>query len=147
MSESARRYNKFHRLITLIKPKVLVRLTYPSIYPGTEESLRHVSVIISYLEGEGNKGLWFQSFQARGAPFYWLILTKYVPKDDLSKRWFHIVGSNDPSHLLAGVSVNGFEFIRGAEELLRQKILPLSYSENFKYGTFGSVKAKVLNWC
>ncbi len=132
--------------MTSIEPKVLVRLTYPSKYPGTEESQRHLYEVISYLEGEGNKGMWFQSFQSRGAPFFWLLLSKYVSKDDLSKRWFYIVGSNDSSHLLAGVSVNGFEFMRGAEELLRKKILPLSYAKNFKYGTFGSLKAKVLAW-
>lgn len=146
MGDSSKRYTKFHRLLLAIEPKVLARLTYPSKYPTFEDSLNHLSKVISFLEEEGNKGIWFQSAQTRGAPFFWLLLSKYVPKDDLSKRWFHIVGSNDPSHLLAGVSVNGFQFLRGSEELLRKKILPLSYAQNFKYGTFGSLKAKVLNW-
>lgn len=146
MGDSRTRYTKFHRLLSVIKPKVLARLTYPLKYPAPEEALKHLMNMVSYLEKQGNKGLWFLSFQTRGAPFFWLMLSRYVPKDELSKRWFEIVGSNDLAHLRAGVSVNGFKFLRGSEELLRKKILPLSYVPNFKYGTFGSLKAKVLSW-
>ena len=74
------------------------------------------------------------------------MLTKYVPKDEVAQKWYAIVGSNDPAHLKAGTSVSGFEFARGANMFLEKTIGPLSARTDFKSGTFGSLKAKVMEW-
>jgi hypothetical protein len=69
-----------------------------------------------------------------------------VPKDQVAKRWFEIVGSNDPAHLKAGTSVSGFQYERGSGQFLEKVILPATKKAGFRYGTFGSWKARVLSW-
>lgn len=136
---------KLLRLVRTIKPRVLVRLTYPKVYPSAAEARKHLDQLIDHLQRWNNSGLWFLSFQARGAPFFWLMLKTFVKKDQLSRTWFEIVDSKDPAHLLAGVSVSGFQFTKGSYQFVSKTIQPIINSPKFQYGTFGSFKAKLLS--
>ncbi len=73
-----------------LSPKVLVCLTYPSIYPELPIALDQLRRLVNQLKKDGNRGLWFLAYQARGAPFYWLLLSRYVEKEVLSSSWYHI---------------------------------------------------------
>ncbi len=136
---------KLHRLVRAIEPRVLVRLTYPRVYPSAAEARKHLDQLIDHLQRSNNCGLWFLCFQARGAPFFWLMLKAFVNKDQLSRTWFEIVDSKDPAHLLAGVSVSGFQFTKGSYQFVTKTILPTIKSPQFQYGTFGNLKAKLLS--
>lgn len=137
---------KLRRIIKQCRPRVLIRLTYPSNYPALTEALVHLERVIAYLKAQKNQGLWFRDTQPRGAPFFWLLVSCYVPKDQLAKKWFEIVGSNDPAHLKAGVSVSGFQYERGADQFLEKVILPAVRKTGFRYSTFGNWRARVLSW-
>ncbi len=136
---------KLHRLVRTIEPRVLVRLTYPRVYPSAAEARKHLDKLMDHFQGRNNCGLWFLCFQARGAPFFWLMLKTFVNKDQLSRTWFEIVDSKDPAHLLAGVSVSGFQFSKGSYQFITKTILPTIKSPQFQYGTFGNLKAKLLS--
>ena len=137
---------KLECILSIFQPKVLVRLTYPSIFPDSAHALKDLNRAITYFAKSDNRGMWFLCFQERGAPYFYLMLSKFVPKDELARAWYEIVGSNDPAHLKAGTSVSGFQFQRGAENFLEKIIGPVSVRTDFKSGTFGSLKAKVLAW-
>ena len=89
---------KYDRLVSHYKPRVLVRLTYPSQFPPPSAARKHLNKLMDYLQGESNKGMWFLTAQERGAPMFYLMLTRFVPKDVLAKKWFGIVASGDPAH-------------------------------------------------
>ena len=138
--------SKLRRIVRHCQPRVLIRLTYPALYPDPEKSLAHLKRIVGYLKDQKNAGFWVRDIQSRGAPFFWLLVSRYVPKDQLAKTWYEIVGSADPAHLKAGTSVSGFQFERGYEQFLKKTILPGIKTPGFRYGTFGSWKAKLLSW-
>ncbi len=135
----------FHRILKLFRPRVLVRLTYPVKYPSPSEAIKHLDLAIRCLKKQGNQGVWFLSFQQRGAPFFWLALSKYVPKDSFAQKWFEIVGSGDQAHFQSGVSINGFHFAKGIDQFLEKSIVPVMKNPDFQYGTFGNLKATILS--
>jgi hypothetical protein len=115
-------------------------------YPSPAVSLSHLDKFVSYLKEQKNMGIWFMDSQSRGAPFFWLLVSKYVPKDELAKTWYEIVGSNDPSHLKVGASVSGFYYDRGSDQFLEKIISPGTKNPDFRYGVFGNWKVKFLTW-
>ena len=60
--------------------------------------------------------------------------------------WYYIVGSHDPQHLKAGISISGFDFRKGPENFLLKRILPLTADVDFQYGVFGSLALKIRSW-
>lgn len=130
-----------YRSILSISPRVLVRLSYPAIYPDTLEAISQVEKLAGLLKKHGNQGIWFLDQQPRGAPFFWLLLSRYLDKEDLSHSWYHVVGSGDPKHLQAGTSISGFHYQKGVDYFFLKKILPLLKQPNPKYGVFGNLEA------
>jgi hypothetical protein len=49
-----------------------------------------------------HSAFWFLEFQKRGAPHFHIFLNWCPDMYWVSKKWFEIVGSDDPSHALAG---------------------------------------------
>ena len=134
------------RVLKSYSPRVLVRLTYPAKFPQPGEAVMHINQICEYLKKKGNRGMWFLCQQARGAPFFWMVLSNYVPKEDISRTWFEIVGSGDPAHLKAGSSVSGFQYKKGSGQFLEKVIFPYLNNSTIPCGTYGSFKARILSW-
>ena len=129
-----------------VTPRVLVCLTYPASYPPVPKALEHMDRPLRLLKKAGNQGIWFLCRQARGAPYFWLLASRYIEKDALASSWYYIVGSHDPQHLKAGISISGFDFRRGPENFLLKRILPLADALDFQYGVFGSLALKIRSW-
>jgi len=73
-------------------------------------------------------------FQGRGAPHYHLIASEAVPKEELSERWYKIVGSGDEKHLRAGTQIGRiqskghlYEYLSGYIKKLDQKTPPVGF--------------------
>lgn len=134
-----------YRAMMSISPRVLVRLTYPSHYPDTLEALTQLDKLTSLLKKHGNQGIWFLDQQARGAPFFWLLLSRYLDKEELPYSWYHIVNSGNPQHLKAGTSVSGFHYQKGLDYFFLKKIIPIldhpNDQDNLHYGVFGNLQA------
>ena len=144
--EYDRSQKKLQRILELLKPKVLVRLTYPSKYPSLSETLVHIDTLVRFLTEQGHQGIWFRRLQTRGVPFFYLLLSKFIPVRDLSQKWFTVVGSGDPAHLKAGVDISSFQFKKGYMQFLEKEIFPLIHHSDFCFCTFGSLKAKLISW-
>jgi hypothetical protein len=137
---------RMYRAMKRVTPWVLVCLTYPASYPPVPKALEHLNRLLRMLKRAGNQGIWFLCHQARGAPFFWLLASRYIEKDALASSWYHIVGSHDPQHLKAGISISGFNFRTGSENFLLKRILPLADGLDFQYGVFGSLALKIQSW-
>ena len=137
---------RIYKTMMRVAPRVLVCLTYPSSYPPVPTALDHLDKLLPMLKKAGNQGIWFLCHQARGAPFFWLLVSRYVEIDALSSAWYYIVNSHDPQHLKAGTSISGFEFRKGSENFLLKRILPLADAPDFQYGIFGSFTLKIRSW-
>ena len=137
---------RIYKAMLRVTPRVLVCLTYPSSYPPVPKALEHLNKLLRMLKKVGNQGIWFLCHQARGAPFFWVLASRNIEKDVLASTWYHIVGSHDPQHLKAGISINGFEFRRGPQNFHLKRILPLADGLDFQYGVFGSLALKIRSW-
>lgn len=139
------KYRLIYRSMMSISPRVLVRLTYPTHYPDTLEALDQLDKLTGLLKKHGNQGIWFLDQQARGAPFFWLLLSRYLDKEELSYSWYHIVKSDNPQHLKAGTSVSGFKYQKGLDYFFLKKIIPIinqpNAQYNIHYGAFGNLQA------
>ena len=69
-----------------------------------------------------HSAFWFLEFQKRGAPHFHIFLNWSPDKYWISKKWFDIVGSDDPSHALAGTRV---------EVLKRGRAGTISYASKY----------------
>lgn len=97
-----------------IRSAILFTLTYPDVFPDPEESetyKRHLDSISKAIRRRGGSGYWVLEFQKRKAPHYHLIVFG-ICQDEIpelqawvSRRWYEIVGSEDPKHLRAGTKV------------------------------------------
>ena len=137
---------RIYRSMVRVKPRVLACLTYPAHYPPIPEALDQLDRLLRMLKKTGNQGIWFLCHQARGAPFFWLLASRYIEKDALASSWYHIVDSHDPQHLKAGTSISGFDFKKGSENFLLKRILPLAADLDFQYGIFGNLVLKIRSW-
>lgn len=142
----------FHSMITL---------TYPGEFPldGRRVKTHLESFRQDFLKRYQRRGIWWLEFQKRGAPHFHIVtevdlrecgdLTvkrrsgrrrgdSYLTCQDeetwLSRRWYAIVGSGDPRHLLAGVSWEVVEQTEGAIRYMathgakrKQKQVPKEY--------------------
>ena len=50
--------------------------------------------------------MWVLEFQSRGAPHYHVIVSEFIPKEEIGERWYRIVGSGDERHLRAGTGIS-----------------------------------------
>jgi hypothetical protein len=86
--------------------KVFITLTYPKEFPcNAKETKAHLNAFLQYLRRRQIEHTWILEFQERGAPHYHIIASDSIPKEELSERWFKIVGSGDEKHLRAGTQI------------------------------------------
>lgn len=90
-------------------------LTYPAEFPMNGPKVkRDVKVLVQWLVYEFDaKVLWGIEFQDRGAPHINFLADKFIPKEKLSRRWYEIVGSGDPKHLVSGAHI---EFCKSSDQ-------------------------------
>ncbi len=117
--------------------KAFITLTYPEEYPcNGRVTKRHLNAFLQFLRSRGVKCVWVLEFQSRGAPHYHVIVSEFIPKEEIAERWYRIVGSGDERHLRAGT---GISTIRSKGELygylssyikkLDQKIPPEGFED------------------
>jgi hypothetical protein len=95
--------------------KGFITLTYPEEYPCNGRVTKsHLNAFLQFLRNRGVKCVWVLEFQARGAPHYHLIVSNFVPKEEIAERWYKIVGSGDEKHLRVGTGISS---IRSKEQL------------------------------
>ena len=95
--------------------KAFVTLTYPAGYPSNgRETKLHLNAFLQFLRRKGIKSVWVLEFQSRGAPHYHVLVSEFVPKEEIAERWYKIVGSGDEKHLRAGTGIGA---IRSKEQL------------------------------
>ena len=78
--------------------------------------------------------MWVLEFQQRGAPHFHVLTSDYVPKVELSRVWFRIVGSGDEKHLQAGTKIQTikskkhlYSYLSSYINKLQQKSAPAEY--------------------
>jgi hypothetical protein len=82
---------------------------YPSEYPRNGSIVKnHLKLLLESLERmyPGINWAWRLGFQKRGAPHIHFLFDRFVDYKWLRETWARIVGSSDPSHLLAGTHVD-----------------------------------------
>lgn len=115
--------------------KVFITLTYPEDFPcNGKETKAHLNAFLQFLRRKGIKYVWVLEFQQRGAPHYHIIASGVLPKDELSERWYKIVGSGDEKHLRAGTQIGRIHskghlhgYLSGYIKKLDQKIPPVGF--------------------
>lgn len=97
----------------------LITLTYPYEYTSDGEKVKdHLNAFLQYLRRRKVRYCWILEFQRRGAPHFHILVSDYVPKDEIALRWYKIVGSDDEDHLRAGTRVEGVKGGYGGKEKL-----------------------------
>ena len=90
--------------------KTFITLTYPKDFPCNGiETKSHLNAFLQYLRRKKIKYIWVLEFQERGAPHYHIIATGFIPKEELSRRWYTIVNSGDEKHLKAGTRIEAIK--------------------------------------
>ncbi len=119
---SARSGARMRRYLRCCVPNytVFITLTYPSEFNRDgRASKRDLDVFIKRFRYRVSvadfdlpassrvkfSAFWFLEFQKRGAPHFHLFCTHSIPRLELSKIWYEIVGSDDSRHLLAGTRI------------------------------------------
>jgi len=114
---------------TDVEFRSMVTLTYPGEFPldGAlcKKHLRAILTAFKRRLGESVAYLWFLEFQRRGAPHFHVLINVALTVEDhawqqswLSDRWYKIVGSGDPNHLLAGTRWENIREIEGARHYM-----------------------------
>ncbi len=117
------------------KWKTFITLTYPAEFPcNGRETKEHLNAFLQFLRRKGIKYVWVLEFQERGAPHYHIIASDYIPKKELSERWYKIVGSGDEKHLRAGTQIQAIKskrhlygYLSNYIKKLDQKIPPKKF--------------------
>jgi hypothetical protein len=92
--------------------KVFITLTYPENFPcNGKETKTHLNAFLQHMRRKKIKYAWVLEFQSRGAPHYHIIASDFIPKDELSDRWYSIVDSGDEKHLRAGTGIESIKSI------------------------------------
>lgn len=115
--------------------KTFITLTYPENFPcNGKETKKHLNAFLQYLRRKGIKFVWVLEFQERGAPHYHIIASEFIPKEELSERWYKIVGSGDEKHLKAGTQIQSIKskrhlygYLSNYIKKLDQKIPPKEF--------------------
>lgn len=117
--------------------KAFITLTYPAEYPcNGRETKAHLNGFLQFLRRKGVKSVWVLEFQSRGAPHYHGIVSEFVAKEEISERWYRIVGSGDEKHLKAGTGINAvrskgqlYGYLSTYIRKLDQKITPEGFED------------------
>src|SRR5208282_5271460 len=88
----------------------MVTLTYPGDYSADGKAVKkQLNSFLQYLRRLHVSYCWVLEFQRRGAPHFHILVSGFVPKEEVASRWFKIVGSGDKKHLRAGTRVEGID--------------------------------------
>jgi hypothetical protein len=88
--------------------KAFIVLTYPRDFPVDGKVVkRHADIFSKRLQRRGFVREWTLEFQERGAPHINVLINGFLPKEELSRMWYEIVGSGDERHLRNGTSIKG----------------------------------------
>ena len=117
--------------------KAFITLTYPGEYPcNGRETKDHLNAFLQFLRRKEVKSVWVLEFQSRGAPHYHLIVSEFIPKEEIAERWYRIVGSGDERHLRAGTGINTirskgelYGYLSSYIKKLGQKIPPEGFED------------------
>lgn len=117
--------------------KAFITLTYPAEYPcNGRETKGHLNAFLQFLRRKGIKCVWVLEFQSRGAPHYHVIVSEFIPKEEIAERWYKIVGSGDEKHLIAGTGVNSIRskvqlhgYLSNYIKKLDQKTPPIEFED------------------
>lgn len=95
--------------------KTMIDLTYPANFPYNGRKIKeHLNTFLQWLRRKNIKYVWVLEFQERGAPHYHIVVNAdFVDKNELSERWYKIVGSGDEKHLRAGTRINAIRSKKG----------------------------------
>ncbi len=134
---------------------VMLTLTYPAEFPMDGRLVkRHWHNFRTWLvRKHGRCGVWFMEFQERGAPHFHVFLDAGVDKQEVSRKWYAIVGSEDPKHLVAGTRVEQLREQHAAPAYAakyaakaKQKAVPEGFQEVGRFwGTFGDLDLEPLH--
>ena len=133
--------------------KAFITLTYPADFPcNGRETKDHLNTFLQFLRRKKMKYIWILEFQLRGAPHYHIIVNGFIPKDELAKRWYKIVGSGDEKHLQAGTRIEAirskqhlYGYLSGYINKLDQKIVPIEFENVGRFwGTSRSILEVVI---
>jgi len=117
--------------------KAFITLTYPEEYPCKgRETKAHLNAFLQFLRRKGVKSVWVLEFQSRGAPHYHVIVSEFVPKQEIAERWYKVVGSGDEKHLRAGTGISAIKskghlygYLLGYIKKLDQKTPPKGFED------------------
>lgn len=125
-------------------------LTYPENFPMDGVAVKkQLHAFTMYLTRRKIAYLWILEFQRRGAPHFHVLIKGFIPKAELARTWYDIVGSWDPGHLAAGTRV---EAIKNPDQVgaymaaymgkLDQKTVPKGYEHVGRFWGASRVLAK-----
>ncbi|MEK6878726.1 MAG: hypothetical protein AABY22_03915, partial [Nanoarchaeota archaeon] len=112
-------------------------LTYPKSYPMSgPETKRHIHAFCTWLGREKIAYVWILEFQRRGAPHFHFLLSGFLGKARVKRKWADIVGSQDPRHFDQGAKI---EAVKNPDEVgiymakymgkMDQKEVPLGFEK------------------
>lgn len=85
---------------------VFLTLTYPGAFETDGRKVKaHVNAFCQFLRRRKIAYVWVLEFQKRGAPHFHFLLSGFIDKKEVARRWFEIVGSGDERHLAAGTRI------------------------------------------
>jgi hypothetical protein len=102
----------------------MLTLTYPGVFTDDGRRVkRDWATLRKWLRRAHAEigGLWILEFQRRGAPHLHAFVNGPIPREELSRRWYEVVGSGDERHLRAGTRI----------ELLRKSTAVASYAAKY----------------
>lgn len=117
--------------------KAFITLTYPAEYPcNGRETKAHLNAFLQFLRRKGIKSVWVLEFQSRGAPHYHIIVSEFIPKEEIAERWYRIVASGDEKHLKAGTGISAirskgqlYSYLSTYIKKLDQKNAPMEFED------------------
>lgn len=103
LTDKAMRRMKLHFRNMDDSAAYMVTLTYPAQFPMDGLKVKRDLVCMKqWFKRRNVSAAWFLEFQERGAPHLHLITDKAVGTQELSEKWYQVVGSGDEKHLMAG---------------------------------------------
>lgn len=115
--------------------KVEICLTYPLEMLGTmtgPDSKEHLHRFLKWVAYQYGKDLiygWVLEFQGNGNPHFHVLVDRYIPKEEVAKSWYSIVGSGLEKHLNAGTRVSEIRSPIGMADYMARYLTKMEQKE------------------